>query len=237
MISSILAFVALGLQQSPSAEQKLEVKDLKVGAGRQARAGDLLTMEYKGTLANGTVFDENVGKVPFSFKLGTGQVIKGWDQGMVGIRVGGKRRLTIPADLGYDAAGAPPDIPANSTLVFEVQCFGILPPDPKPKITIKEIKTGTGAAVKDGDAIELNYKGCFLNGVKFDSSYDRKQPLSFTLGKMSLIPGFVQGVTGMKVGEKRKVTIPPQLAYGERGRTGIGRNATLVFELELMSKK
>jgi peptidyl-prolyl cis-trans isomerase A (cyclophilin A) len=100
----------------------LVLEDLVVGTGAAAQAGDRLTVHYVGTLADGTEFDSSRKRgQPFDFELGAGRVIKGWDQGVAGMRVGGKRRLTIPPDLGYGGRGAPPKIPANATLVFEIE--------------------------------------------------------------------------------------------------------------------
>lgn len=107
---------------------KLVIKDQTVGKGTAAKAGDTVTVNYTGYLTNGTKFDSSVGRAPFSFKLGSGMVIPGWDQGLVGMKVGGKRQLTIPADLGYGAQGTPDgSIPPNSTLVFDVEMLKIQP--------------------------------------------------------------------------------------------------------------
>jgi FKBP-type peptidyl-prolyl cis-trans isomerase len=104
----------------------LEVVDLVVGQGAEAVAGKRVSVHYTGTLTNGSKFDSSLDRgKPFEFQLGAGQVIKGWDQGVAGMKVGGKRKLTIPADLGYGARGFPPVIPPNSTLVFEVELLGV----------------------------------------------------------------------------------------------------------------
>lgn len=100
-------------------------EDLEVGAGAQAKAGDRVSVHYRGTLQDGTLFDQSHGRGPFDFGLGAGQVIKGWDEGVAGMRVGGKRRLTIPPVLGYGARGAGGVIPPNATLIFEVELLKI----------------------------------------------------------------------------------------------------------------
>jgi len=104
----------------------LKYIDLKVGEGEEAKSGQKVTVHYTGWLTNGTKFDSSLDrKQPFSFQLGAGQVIQGWDQGVAGMKVGGKRKLTIPPELGYGARGAGGVIPPNATLVFEVELLGV----------------------------------------------------------------------------------------------------------------
>lgn len=112
---------------APPNPTKLETEDTRPGTGREAKAGDTVKVQYSGTLMNGTVFDSSYdhGGEPFKFTLGKGEVIKGWDQGVVGMKVGGKRTLRIPPELGYGAKGSPPKIPANAGLVFKVELVGI----------------------------------------------------------------------------------------------------------------
>jgi len=108
---------------SGAAPKNLKVEDLIEGKGPGAKAGDKISVRYVGVLYNNNKeFDSSWkrGKAPFQLTLGQGQVIPGWDQGLVGMKVGGRRRLTIPPDLAYGAQGQPPTIPANSTLVFDV---------------------------------------------------------------------------------------------------------------------
>lgn len=102
----------------------LVAQDEVVGTGAEAKAGNTITVNYTGKLQNGTVFDSSVGKQPFTFTLGVGQVIQGWDQGVQGMKVGGKRLLIIPANLAYGNRQVGP-IPANSTLIFEVELLKV----------------------------------------------------------------------------------------------------------------
>lgn len=103
----------------------LQYWDIKVGTGATAVSGKKVTVNYTGWLTNGKQFDSSVGKKPFPFTLGAAQVIQGWDEGVAGMKVGGKRQLRIPPDLAYGARGYPGVIPPNSTLVFDVELLGV----------------------------------------------------------------------------------------------------------------
>jgi len=99
-----------------------------------------------------------------------------------------------------------------------------------------DIKVGTGPVANDGDKVKVHYTGWFASGKKFDSSVDANQPYSFTIGKSEVIKGWDEGVTGMKVGGKRQLRIPPELAYGEAGyKNIIPPNSTLIFDVQLLS--
>jgi FKBP-type peptidyl-prolyl cis-trans isomerase len=103
----------------------LKVEDIQVGSGDVASAGKKVTVHYTGTLTDGTKFDSSVDRnQPFTFTLGAGEVIQGWDQGVAGMKVGGKRKLTIPPSLGYGSRATGP-IPANSTLIFDVELLKV----------------------------------------------------------------------------------------------------------------
>ncbi|MCL2655665.1 MAG: FKBP-type peptidyl-prolyl cis-trans isomerase [Coriobacteriia bacterium] len=230
-----------------SADDKLQITDTKVGTGAEVKAGDTITADYTGWLYVGgkktTKFDSSTDAAfkhvgPATFPVGVGKLIKGWDQGIVGMKVGGTRTLIIPPSLGYGEQGQPPTIPANATLYFEVTLLGI----PKPEIT--DLKVGTGAEVKSGDTVTVNYTGwLYVDGkktTKFDSSTDAAfkhvKPFQTPIGEGNVIPGWDQGIVGMKVGGKRTLIIPPSLGYGEQGQPpSIPANATLYFEVDLVS--
>lgn len=209
---------------------KVQIDDVKVGKGEPAKVGDYVTVDYTGKLTNGTQFDtsKGAGREPFKLVLGSGMVIKGWDQGLQGMRVGGKRMLTIPPALGYGARGAGSDIPPNATLKFEVELRAI---ERVKKVTTRP---GKGPAAEAGSTISLHYRGTLASGKEFDSSYKRQQPFPVTIGQSQVIPGFTMGLLGIKKGEKRKVTIPPTLGYGAQDQGPIPGGSTLIFEIEAL---
>lgn len=115
-----------GSNPEVTTESGLKYTDVLVGTGREAVAGNLATVHYTGWLTNGTKFDSSVDRRdPFSFPIGSGKVIKGWDEGVVGMKVGGKRKLTVPPQLGYGTRGAGGVIPPNATLVFDVELLEV----------------------------------------------------------------------------------------------------------------
>jgi hypothetical protein len=103
----------------------LQITDLVVGEGAEATPGQTVSVNYRGTLQNGKEFDSSYGRGPFSFPLGAGRVIKGWDEGVAGMKVGGKRQLVIPPDLAYGSRGAGGVIPPDATLLFDVELLGV----------------------------------------------------------------------------------------------------------------
>ncbi|MCB9704912.1 MAG: FKBP-type peptidyl-prolyl cis-trans isomerase [Myxococcales bacterium] len=233
----------------------LKVEDFAAGEGAPAAAGSSVEVHYTGYLTDGSVFDSSVPRGrPFSFDLGAGRVIKGWDQGIVGMKVGGKRKLVVPAALGYGprAAGK---IPPNSTLVFTVELLSMTPPLPPPQpltafegtpvktdkrpggLELVDFKLGEGAEVKDGDEVKVHYRGTLDDGTEFDFSHPRGKPITFVIGRGQVIKGWDQGIVGMKVGGLRKLVIPAELAYGERARGKIPANSRLTFLVEVMATK
>ena len=127
----IITFAVMLIAASCSKEKQtmsngLAVEDVKIGDGQEVEKFNIVTVNYTGLLEDGTKFDSslNPGRSPFRFTVGAGQVIKGWDEGLMGMKIGGKRKLTIPPELGYGSRDNGP-IPANSILIFEIDLLGI----------------------------------------------------------------------------------------------------------------
>ena len=220
-------------------EEPFEVKTVTPGKGdRAAKDGDVLMLHYVGRLDNlkdGKIFDSSRKRGnPFPVTLGAGQVIPGWDQGLVGIKQGEVRTLSIPHYMAYGDK-AQGEIPAKSRLFFEVELLNIVE---KGELISKTTTEGSGEAIKSGEKGSFHYTG-WLDGFdgkkKFDSSVDRNQPFSVTLGQGMVIKGWDQGLVGMKPGETRQLTIPYNLAYGPKGRPpSIPAFATLYFEVKYL---
>lgn len=224
-------------------EPGLSYVDSLVGTGDAVVSGDFVQAHYTGWLqvadakkpVKGSKFDSSLDRgEPITFPVGSGFVIPGWEKGLLGMKVGGKRTLIIGPDLAYGAEGRPPVIPANSTLIFDISLVGL------PKVEVQVQQEGTGAEAAAGDQIAVHYTGSlWVNGAvgeKFDSSLDRGEPFRFTLGAGMVIPGWDQGLQGLKVGTKARLIIPSTLGYGKQGTPGgpIPPDADLVFDVELM---
>ncbi len=228
----------------------LKYKIIQKGEGKKAIAGANVSVHYVGTLTDGKKFDSSRDRgQPFPFKLGAGQVIKGWDEGIALLQVGDKAILTIPPSLGYGEANMG-SIPPNSTLIFEVELMDVKDPvkpwviDSKDTLTtasgLKYIIVSKGAdpnamKAEAGKTVSVHYTGFFRDGKVFDSSFERGTPIVFPLGQGSVIKGWEEGIALMKVGDKFRFIIPSDLAYGEGGRGPIPPNATLLFDCELVN--
>jgi len=229
----------------------LQYVQVEEGQGPAPQVGDVVEVHYRGQLEDGTEFDASYDRgQPLRFALGQGRVIPGWDEGIGLMKEGGKARLIIPPDLGYGAQGAGGVIPPNATLIFDVELVSVDPGSPAAPVEVApadytqtatglryyDIEVGDGATAEAGKTVTVQYTGWLEDGQKFDSSIDSGQPLIIPLGEGRVIPGWEEGVTGMKVGGKRQLVIPPELGYGEAGAGNgvIPPNATLIFEVELM---
>lgn len=250
--------------------------DLVVGTGETVVAGDLATVNYTGYLydstkpnSRGTQFETG----SRSFAAGTGAnlpgttyALLGWDQGVPGMKVGGKANLVLPYNLAYGAyeytsPQTGTKVPVYTPVVFEVEVVAVKKASPSVAVAIADITVGTGAAVEYSKTYVANYTGWVYDAskagcdvTKLDASkdckgtqFDTNTSGTFTFAlNGGLVKGWDRGVLGMKVGGKRTVVIPPDLGYGitaqtktENGvtTTTIPANSTLVFEIELVSVK
>lgn len=232
----------------------LKVKITEHGNGRQVQKGDKVTAHYTGLLTDGKKFDSSKDRnQPFSFKVGMGQVIAGWDEGFQLLKVGDKATFTIPSQIAYGTSGAVGGaIPPNATLIFDVEVIDAVE-SPKPRAavpfevagldTIKmqsglrfiKVESGTGIKAQQGRHVSVHYTGYLMDGKKFDSSVERGEPIEFQLGRGMVIKGWEEGIELMHVGDKMRFIIPSELAYGENGApSAIPPNATLIFDCELV---
>lgn len=234
-----------GSTPAVSSPAALTKTDSVVGTGMGTVAGGTVKVHYTGylydaSLANfkGRQFDSSVGGNPYQFVLGSGTVIAGFDQGVMGMKVGGKRTVLIPSNLGYGASGSQ-GIPGGSGLVFDLELVSSI--SNPTALSSTDTLVGTGTVVAAGKTLTVHYTGFLydgsaanLKGTQFDTSVG-KTPFSFKVGAAQVIPGFDQGVLGMKVGGKRTIVIPSALGYGANGTTNIPGNSGIVFDVEVLT--
>lgn len=203
----------------------LKFWDVKDGKGEAATANALVTIHYTGWFKDGKIFDSSVQREKkATFPLAN--LIKGWQKGIPGMKVGGVRRLNIPWKLAYGEEGRPPRIPEKADLIFEIELFethNLPAADAKEWKAVEgaaglkywDTKEGKGDAAKAGATVTIHYTGWTLDGKVFDSSVVRGETAEFPLG--SLIEGWQKGIPGMKPGTVRRLYIPLKMAYGEDG--------------------
>ncbi|MBN2682707.1 MAG: FKBP-type peptidyl-prolyl cis-trans isomerase [Bacteroidales bacterium] len=221
--------------------EKNPEKSTKAGYGKTA------TVQYSAFLENGKMFDSSVKRnQPAMWELGTGP-LKGFDEGISYMSVGDKYRLQIPAELAFGNRQIP-NIPAGSTIYIDVELLNVVEPVKiEPFVTqgLDTVKTKSGLQyivvektegkkAKFGKSVKVHYTGYLDDGSIFDSSVKRGQPIDFTLGVGKVIAGWDEGVALMKQGEKFRLIIPYNLAYGEQGKGGIPPKARLTFDVELV---
>ena len=221
------------------------------GKGMKVDSGMNVKVHYTGFFEDGKIFDSSVERgEAIEIPIGKGKVIKGWDEGITKLHVGDKARLLVPYNLAYGETARGP-IPAKSNLIFDVEIISaveVTKPVPyvvtgKDTITTASglkyivVKEGTGVKANAGDSVKVNYTGYFTDGKIFDSSIERNEPFPFVLGKKNVIAGWDEGVALMNVGEKIRLIIPYQLAYGANDYGPIPGKSTLIFDVELLEVK
>ncbi len=217
------------------------------GDGPGPEKGDLVIVHYTGMLADGTVFDSSYDREePVSFRLSSGQVLPGWEEGILLLREGAKASFIIPPELAYGDMGFGP-VPENETLKFEVELLEVIPPA-EPLEAVRTDRTelaedlyyfiveeGDGTELEEDMQVSLHYTGYLDDEASvFDSSYDREEPLSFVLGSGMVLPGWEKALPEFRVGDKIRLWVPYQLAYGEQGRDPIPAKTNVVFDIEIL---
>lgn len=231
-------------------EEGLEITDTEVGSGEEAEPMDFLTIHFEGSLEDGEVFESTYERdEPIVVQVGADQLpMQGWDDGMIGMREGGKRSLVIPPELAFGEEGIEGFIPGGEDIHMDIELVSIKkPPEPWDfdEAGLQSNENGLeyfvheesdGEQPEQGDTISVHYSGYLEDGTMFDSSTLRDQPFEFQVGEGQVIPGWDEGLLDMSVGEKRTLVIPPELGYGEQGAGGvIPPNATLIFDVELLA--
>lgn len=233
---------------------ELVITDLTEGTGPGAVDGDTVVVHYVGVRsADGTEFDNSYKRgTPFPVQPGSGQVIKGWDQGLIGAKQGGRRQLDIPADLAYGDTPQGDIIKPGDALTFVIDVVAVIakpvpadeptvsiPPTPnQTDQTFTDLIVGDGPGINPDQTVAVRYVAfSAVDGKRLDSSWDTGQTLVFIPGAGQLPPGLEKAVEGMKVGGRRQVDIPFAEAFGEAGNTDLGLPAStdLIMVLDLVA--
>ena len=230
----------LDVEPLDEAPTELLITDIETGTGRKAAPGDSVWVDYVGVITlTGELFDTSLARgQALNFTVGAGQVIQGWDDGLLGATPGTKRRLDIPADLAYGDNPPGDPIKAGDALTFIVDVRAVVPPtraedapldiDTAPsdgalELSIEDLVEGDGHTAVTGDTVLahlLLVRGD--NRVTLFNTWDRGEPLEILLEDGYTLPGLQQGITGMSVGGTRILKMPPDLAFGPDGEPGLG---------------
>ncbi|XP_062912981.1 peptidyl-prolyl cis-trans isomerase FKBP9 isoform X1 [Mobula hypostoma] len=203
---------------------------------RAVQPGDFVRYHYLGTLAGGKGFDSSYDRgSTHNVFVGKGRLIAGMDKALIGMCVNERRFIKVPPDLAYGSEGLPDMIPPDATLFFDVLMLDIWNPEDKVKIDVHYKPENCNRIVQVSDFMRYHYNGTLLDGTLFDSSHTRQRTFDTYIGIGWLIPGMDEGLLGMCTGERRTITVPPFLGYGDRGDgKDIPAQATLVFHVTLI---
>ncbi|KAM7245319.1 hypothetical protein CapIbe_003845 [Capra ibex] len=225
-----------GLGLGSDSELQIERRFVPEECPRTVRSGDFVRYHYVGTFPDGQKFDSSYDRdSTFNVFVGKGQLIAGMDQALVGMCVNERRFVKIPPKLAYGTDGVSGVIPPDSVLHFDVLLMDIWNSEDQVQIHTYFKPPSCPRTIQVSDFVRYHYNGTFLDGTLFDSSHNRMKTYDTYVGIGWLIPGMDKGLLGMCVGEKRIITIPPFLAYGEDGDgKDIPGQASLVFDVALL---
>ncbi|XP_034045782.1 peptidyl-prolyl cis-trans isomerase FKBP10 isoform X2 [Thalassophryne amazonica] len=219
-------------------DDKVEIRTISKPerCNRTTKASDFIRYHYNGTLLTGQPFDSSLsGNGTYDAYLGQGNLIKGMDEGLLGMCVGERRVIIIPPFLAYGETGHGSQVPPQATLVFEVLLVDVFSPNDDLLVEVKEVPKVCPRRTVKGDYIRYHYNGTFQDGSAFDSSYLRNRTYNTYIGVGQVIRGMDKALQGLCMGEKRRITVPPQMAYGEEGvRDLIPGSAVLIFDIHVI---
>ncbi|XP_069814549.1 peptidyl-prolyl cis-trans isomerase FKBP9 isoform X1 [Dendropsophus ebraccatus] len=217
---------------NPEDKVEIETSYKPENCARTVQVSDFIRYHYNGTLLDGTLFDSSHNRMrTYDTYVGIGWLIPGMDTGLLGMCVGEKRIITVPPFLAYGEDGDGKDIPSQATLVFDVVLLDLHNPKDGITVEVQYLPEDCERKTQAGDYVRYHYNGTLLDGTFFDSSYSRNHTYDTYIGKGYVIAGMDEGLLGVCTGEKRRITIPPHLAYGEEGTGKIPGSAVLVFDI------
>jgi FKBP-type peptidyl-prolyl cis-trans isomerase len=228
----------------------LQVTEIREGEGSMASKGDLVFLLYEASFVGGKTFDVRKDPdSPFRFRFGIDTVLPGLEEGVASMRPGGRRILVMPPDLAYGPEGLNPTVPPDSWVRMDVELVEIEPVPPAPQqwydgdleivatatgLQIVDFEIGEGESPNPGDWVTVHYSAFLDDGSVFDTTYYSGIPVEFRLDD-DVIPGLAEGLLTMRVGGRRKLIVPPFLAYGDKGYgRQVPPNATLFYDVLLL---
>ncbi len=251
----LTGFTGCRLLRMPEAEPEQQITDtglaytiIREGDGPAPQEGDMVSVHYTGRLSDGRVFDSSRERgEPVQFRMGSEQLLPGWEEGISLLREGARATFVIPPQLAYGDMGFGP-VPENETLTFEVELLSIYTPVRLPETEIvphKEthsgvqysiLEAGDGPRLEEDMLVSVNYTGYLDDAGQtvFDSSYERDEALTFVLGHRMVIPAWEEALPLLRVGDKVRLWVPNELAYGAKGREPIPPNTDLVFDISIL---
>jgi peptidylprolyl isomerase len=254
----LMALVILaGCESAPNSwttSSGLQVTEVVEGEGSPPEAGDIVSVLYTAWYVGGKQFDSYLDpEQPYRFRINKKQVIDGLNEGVSTMRKGGKRILILPPELAFGKEGLRGTVPPETWVKFEVELVDIRPGPPTPMpwsdvgyeivatpsgLQYVEYEVGEGPSPDPTSTVVVHYSGFLEDGTAFDTTRFTRVPLEFDLSSGQLIDGWLEGLLTMRAGGKRKLIVPPHLAYGEKGfRKTIPPNATLVYDVYLVDVK